>query len=158
MAKESAGKTVSFKVNFDAGSENQVTSRITVDPTALAKAVEGWNTTEALPLGVYYDQQKDAEVQVVNNLLNKYFSNKVVSVVYEQRSSLAVNAEFCAKLNLASTFGQDKQLYFYTYDNTKNIYHRIGAPNYWVDKGGYAHFTAPLGGSIVITDKPLAQK
>lgn len=150
VAKEAAGKAVDFKINFDAVDKNVVTSRITVDPSALAKVM-----TENLKLGVHFDQAKDAKVQAVNNLFEKHFTNKIVSVVFEQRSSLAINIEFCAKLNLADTLGTDKNLYFYSYDNVKNTYNLIAAPGYWVDKNGYAHINAPLGGSIIITNKPM---
>lgn len=51
-----------------------------------------------------------------------------------------------------------KNLFFYSYDATKNSYTRITTPDYWVDTNGYSHMTVPFGGSVIITDAPLTAK
>ena len=153
VTKEAAGKPVNFKINLDAGPRNAVNSRIVVDPAALAKVM-----TADIKLGVYFDQANDNRVKSVNSYFGNYYSNKLVTVVYDHASTLAVSAEFCAKLGLSKVFGQDSNLYYYSYDNAKNTYNRILNPGYWVDRNGYAHITAPLGGSIIISDKPLTRK
>ena len=144
---------LNLKVNFDEDAGGKTVSRVAVDLDKLAPLVK-----DNVGLGVYFAQDGVSPVQTTNAIFQKHYTNKIFTISYEHQSALSVNAEFCAKLELAKYFGSDKNLYFYSYDNAKNTCNRITAPNYWVDASGYAHITAPFGGSIIITDKPLEAK
>lgn len=153
-AKATAGTNVKLNllVNFDQVKNGAVTLRIAVDPVALSTAMNG----KEVLLGARFDQ-KDGEVQKMNALLSQKYDNRMITVVYDQKSPLAVSAEFAAKLDFSS-LGDPSQLRFYSYNPQTGKSTKIDTPNYWVDSKGYVHITAPLGGVLIITNKALVEK
>ena len=149
-AEAKSGVDVNLTINIDKVVNGKVITRITLDPADLANVTETVNTT------VSYDVT-DKAVKSVLDRFNKYFTNDIVVVSYGEASPLAgVNAEFCAKLDLSAL--NTDTIVVYSYDRATNVYTRVAAPNFFVDVNGYAHVTAPFGGSLIITDAPLTSK
>lgn len=149
-AEAKSGVNVNLTINIDKVVGGKVVTRITLDPADLADAAEAVNTT------VSYDVT-DKAVKSVLDKFNRYFTNDIVVVSYGEASPLAgVNAEFCAKLDLSAL--NTNTIVVYSYDRATNVYTRVAAPNFFVDVNGYAHVTAPFGGSLIITDTPLTSK
>lgn len=145
-----SGVNVNLTINIDKVVGGKVVTRIALDPADLADAAEAVNTT------VSYDVT-DKAVKSVLDKFNRYFTNDIVVVSYGEASPLAgVNAEFCAKLDLSAL--NINTIVVYSYDRATNVYTRVAAPNFFVDVNGYAHVTAPFGGSLIITDAPLTSK
>jgi len=149
-AEAKSGVKVNLTVNLDKVVNGRVVTRISLNPADLANITRAVNTT------VSYDVT-DRAVKSVLDRFNKYFANDIVVVSYGEVSPLTgVNAEFCAKLDLSAL--NTNTLVVYSYDRATNVYARVAAPNFFVDVNGYAHVTAPFGGSLVITDGPLVSK
>lgn len=149
-AEANSGVSVNLTINIDKVVNGKVITRITLDPADLAGVTASVNTTVSCDV-------TDRAVKSVLDKFNKYFTNDIVVVSYGEVSPLAgVNAEFCAKLDLSAL--NTNTIVVYSYDRATNVYTRVAAPNFFVDVNGYAHVTAPFGGSLIITDAPLTDK
>ena len=86
----------------------------------------------------------------------KYFSNEMRFIKLNQEGSYGMEIKAAAKLDLK---GMDiKNLCFYSYDVATNRYSRIRNPQYYVDRNGYLHFATTEGGTVIISEKPLARR
>lgn len=145
LADAAEGKNI--VLHADTMSGNAVQGRIYVDPAKLA------DVKEPIKLGVYTESTKTA---ATTSLFEKFFSNNVATVSFEQQGSLGARLEVAAKVDLT---GMDvTKLVLYSYDKATNTYRRIETPAYWVDKNGYLHFTTALAGDIIISEGPLTLK
>ena len=147
VAKEAAAKNVKVEVKADNVVGNKVIARITFDAAEAAKL------EKPVKLGVKTDK---AATQVVNNTFTKYFDNEVAVAKCEQQGKFGMNVRMAVKVDLEKL--NKETLVFYSYDAKTNTFKKIANPKYVVDKNGYVHFDTKLGGSIVITDKPLTLK
>lgn len=94
-----------------------------------------------------------SEVAKTKTLFEKWFSNKVRIISFDQQDSWERAVKVAAKVDLT---GMDvKKLTFYSYDKKTNTYAMLKAPAYWVDTNGYLHFETEYAGSIIITEDPL---
>ncbi len=141
LAAQTGGKD--FRIHFDCGLDNAVLVRMTVNPS---QATKGF-ATAALPEG--------SDFTVIESL-SKYYTNKFVAVDFLQGGSFGTNIQVAALVDLS---GMDtSHLYFASYDAVENTMVTIDAPNYSVDAKGYLHFTTNVGGTILISDKPITKR
>ena len=92
----------------------------------------------------------------IKSFFEKYFTNKIAILSFDQQDSFGMPVEIAAKTDLT---GMDsKNLCFYSYDNKANTYRRIEKPVYWIDKNGYLHFQTDVAGTIIISDGVLVKK
>jgi len=99
---------------------------------------------------------KGAEVDKVRGIFEKWFSNKVRVIHFDQQTDWEQPVGVAARVDLAGM--NTENLYFYSYDKKANSYRRIEKPAYWIDKNGYLHFDTPYAGDIVISEGPLEKK
>ena len=99
---------------------------------------------------------KGAEVDKVRGIFEKWFSNKVRVIHFDQQADWEQPVGVAARVDLAGM--NTENLYFYSYDKKANSYRRIEKPAYWIDKNGYLHFDTPYAGDIVISENPLEKK
>jgi len=124
-----------------------VQGRLYVEPDKLA------GLTTDLNLGVYTEAKKAAATQ---KLFEKYFENHTAVVSLTQPGSLGARLQVAAKVDLSKW--ETSNLFFYHYNKSTNVYTRIEAPEYFIDKNQYLHFYTELGGDIIVTDAPLKKR
>jgi hypothetical protein len=99
---------------------------------------------------------KGAQVDRTRNLFERFFSNKVQTISFDQQGTWDAPVRVAARVDLT---GMDTaNLVFYAYDRATNTYKRIENPAYRIDANGYLWFTTPYAGDIIISDGPLNSK
>lgn len=128
----------------DQTEKGKIVFRMTLDPAKADAKVK------AIQTGAKLEDKKAQEK------FEKYFSNEMRFIQLNQKGSYGMEIKAAAKLDLK---GMDtKNLYFYSYDAATNRYSRIQNPRYYVDRNGYLHFATTEGGTIIISEKPLARR
>lgn len=148
-AKASQGVAVKATVQMDTVKNGKVEARMYIDPTLAAGLKTAIKTTVDV-------SPKSKENAKTASVVSKYFGNEVAVVSFAQQGAFGMNVSAAVKVD--TTALNTKTLMFYSYDAKANKFTAIEAPAYFVDSAGYLHFTTPVGGSIVIADKPLARK
>lgn len=128
----------------DQTEKGKIVFRMTLNPAKADAKVK------AIQTGAKLEDKKAQEK------FEKYFSNEMRFIQLNQKGSYGMEIKAAAKLDLK---GMDtKNLYFYSYDAATNRYSRIQNPRYYVDRNGYLHFATTEGGTIIISEKPLARR
>ncbi len=136
------GENIVFQA--DQTEKGKIVFRMTLDPAKADAKVK------AIQTGAKLEDKKAQEK------FEKYFSNEMRFIQLNQKGSYGMEIKAAAKLDLK---GMDtKNLYFYSYDAATNRYSRIQNPRYYVDRNGYLHFATTEGGTIIISEKPLARR
>lgn len=133
-------------VQLDAKEGGVVLSRVYVDAAAAAKL------TGTVDFSV---KTNGAAVTNTVNKFEKLFDNKIAAVSLGQKGAFGADIKMAAKVDLSKL--DTKNLVFYAYDKTTGKYAKL-TPTYRVDSKGYLHFSTPVGGDIIISDKLLARK
>lgn len=133
-------------VTVDAVENGVVLSRVYITPAAAAAL------TGTVNLAV---STKSQAVASAVSTFTRFFDNNIAAVSLGQRGAFGANIQLAVKLDLSKL--NQQSLVFYTYDAATGRYARINA-TYKVDAKGYLHFVTPVGGEIVISDKPLTRK
>ena len=123
--------------------KNVLQYRATFDPTK-------WTALANLKFSLKTDDS------VIRATLAKIYSNQMAIIKFDQAGTFGMPVTFAVKPDLSKLNRQTLQ--FYAYDKTKKTITLIQAPNYWLDKSGYLHFTTTSAGHIIITDKALIKK
>ena len=144
-AAQGSGKSVVLHADTLLG--NAMQGRIYLEPAKFTDAAA------AIQLGVYTDP---AHTAAVTGMFGQYFDNTVRAVTLAQQGSFGARIQIAAKVDLTGLNTQS--LIFYAYNAATNGYTRINNPAYLIDANGYLHFYTELGGSIIITDKPLTKR
>ena len=87
-------------------------------------------------------------------LFERFFTNNVVAVSFEHQGAFGTYIRVAVRVDLTNL--NTESLIFYAYDRASNRYTLLEAPNYRIDALGFLHFSTPVGGDIIITDRPLA--
>lgn len=147
--KAAKGAVMTVSVQMDTIAAGKVAARMYLDPAAAAKLTA--------PVGTIIETASNNAVNAsVIKMFGKYFSNNVAVVSFSQKGAFGMPVTVAVKADLSKL--NPKALRFYSYDTATNSYTAIAQPAYFVDTNGYVHFTTNLGGSVVITDKPLTSK
>ena len=117
---------------------NRVLLRVYVDPSRA--------TRDIYPGGTISDQK-------VENLFEKYFSNRLLVLKLDQEESYGMRLRIAAKVDL--TGFDTNRLYFYSYNPRTNTYVQIVDPSYSIDRNGYLHFYTTRADYVVVTSAPL---
>ena len=133
-------------VTVDAVENGVVLSRVYITPAVAA------SLTGTVNLAVSTKNQAAASAV---STFTKFFNNNIAAVSLGQKGAFGANIQMAVKLDLSKLNTQS--LVFCAYDAATGKYARINA-TYKVDAKGYLHFATPVGGEIVISDKPLARK
>lgn len=133
-------------VQLDAKEGSTVLSRIYVDAATAAKL------TGTVDFSV---STKGAAVDSAINKFEKAFDNKIAAVSLGQKGAFGADIKMAVKVDLSKL--NKSNLVFYAYDKTTGKYAKLTA-EYKIDSKGYLHFSTPVGGDIIISDKPLARK
>lgn len=133
-----------FQMHFDSMLNGSVDVRITV---TASKATKGFGT---------YANTLDSENNPSTAAVKQYYSNKVVNIDFVQQGSFGTTVQVAAKVNLEGL--DTSSLVFYSYDLLTNKFTPVQNANYTIDSAGYLHFSTDLGGTILITDRPLTKK
>lgn len=132
------------KINFDTMVGSSVNVRITVNP---AKTPKGFATLANTGKNEEYPTEK---------MMDKFYSNQYALVEFLQGGSFGTTVHVAAKVQLGDLNANN--LMFYHYDSFKNTMTQLQNTNHYIDGSGFLHFETAYGGSVVITDKPLAKK
>ena len=97
-----------------------------------------------------------ARVNSVKALFERWFSNKIVLVSFDQAGDWGQAVNVAARIDLSDM--NTSNLVFYAYDSATNTYKRIAAPAYWIDANGYLRFTTPHAGDIIISEGALVKR
>ena len=133
-------------VQLDAKEGKAIVSRVYIDAATAAQlsgTVDFSVTT------------KGASVQSTVNTFEKFFDNNVAVIGLGQKGAYGANIKMAVKVDLSKL--NTSNLIFYAYNKETGKYARL-AVAYRIDANGYLHFTTPVGGAIIISDKPLARK
>ncbi|MCL2857765.1 MAG: InlB B-repeat-containing protein, partial [Oscillospiraceae bacterium] len=96
------------------------------------------------------------DVNRVRNLFERFFSNDLRVVHFDYSGGWGQTVRVAARVDLA---GMDvENLYFYNFDREANTFRLIAEPNYRVDGNGFLHFNTTQGGSVIISEGPLARR
>lgn len=139
LAKQSGDSN--FRIHCDNVEKKSVDVRLTVTPS---KTTKGIITVAMLD-----------NPDVIKRYANTY-SNKFVAIDFFQEGSFGTIVDVAAKVDLTGL--DTSSLDFYSYNMLTNKQRKIENPNYTIDEKGYLHFSTDLGGTIMITDKPLTKK
>jgi len=91
----------------------------------------------------------------VQNLFDRFFDNRLSVVHFDHSGAWGQTVRAAARVDLT---GKDiDNLHFYSYDRESNSYRRIAQPDYRIDRNGFLHFNKDTGGSIIISNGPLAR-
>ncbi len=142
---QSTGKSLVLQADTMQG--NNVQGRLYLEPAQLA------NAAADIQQGVFTDP---AHTAAVTGMFEQYFENTVRAVGLAQQDPFGARVQIAAKVDLTGLNTQS--LHFYAHNVATNRYTRITNSAYWVDANGCPHFYTAFGGSIIITDKPLARK
>jgi hypothetical protein len=127
--------------------DGKVLSKITITEEIASKLKSSVNFSVKL---------SGSEVKRAVSNVNRYFSNKNVAAV-----SLAQRGAFGADIPMAVAVDLSKMnkesLLFYVFSGLTFRYAQLET-EYEVDDGGFLHFSTPVGGNIIITDKPLERR
>lgn len=133
----------SFRIQFDSMRGNTVAVRLTVNPSAATKGI----VTDAF-----------VDESYLNSLVEKYesrYNNQVAVIDLYQEGSFGTTVNISARLDLKDL--NTETLRFYSFNQVTNKYSEIENVPYSVSKG-YLNFSTSIGGTIVITDRPLQRK
>jgi hypothetical protein len=97
---------------------------------------------------------KGNAVDGIKASFEKWFTNKVRVVSFEQQGAWGQPARIAAKVDLTGM--EITKLHFYSYDKKVNIYRSVLKPEYLIDVNGYLHFTTEYAGDIIISEGALA--
>jgi hypothetical protein len=136
-SNESGGK-VNIIIDTLSQDGKKVDVRIILDPT---------KATSDLNLGAS-TQNKTAKT--VLEKFNKFYSNIVGVINMGQSGEFGQTVRVAAKLSVE----KGEALNFYNYDIKTNKYKPLKT-NYTIDNNGYVHFSASVGGNVVITKGPI---
>jgi len=78
---------------------------------------------------------RDADVDNIRSIFEKWFSNKVRAIHFDQAGAWEQPVKVAARVDL--TGWDTKRLTFYAYDPKTNSCKRIEEPAYWIDKNEY---------------------
>ena len=144
-AVQKAGKT--SVVIADTVVNGVVQARIYLDPVAVSKL--------STPIDLRVDCSKKA-TEKTSQTFGKYFSNQTAVISLGQQGAFGMAVTMAVKVDL-SKLNKDT-LQISAYNKATNTYQAIANANISVDKNGYLRFTTPVGGDIIVTDKPLSRK
>jgi hypothetical protein len=141
-----AAGTGAARLQVDALDGRTVVSRVYIDQAAAAAL------TGTVNLAVF--TRSDA-VNRANGTFKRYFDNNIASIGLGQQGAFGANIRMAVKVDLSQL--NTASLVFYAYDAATGKYAPLQT-TYSVDANGYLHFSTPVGGTIVISDKPLARR
>jgi hypothetical protein len=95
-------------------------------------------------------------VTSIRSLFEKYFSNKIRTIHFDQSGKWENPIKIAAKIDFAGI--DTTKLVFYSYDSTTNSYRRLEAPAYRIDANGYLRFTTEYAGEIIISEGGLEKR
>lgn len=133
-------------ITMDVKENGAILSRVYVDADTAAKLNGTVNFSVAT---------KGAAVENTVNKFEKFFDNKVAAVSLGQKGAFGADIKMAVKVDLSKL--NTSNLVFYAYNKETGKYTKVET-NYKVDSKGYLHFTTPVGGDIIISDKPLIRK
>lgn len=139
IAKQSGGST--FRIHCDNVAGKSVVVRVTVTPSKTTKGV------------ITVAQLGNPNV---SKKYSKAYTNQFAVIDFLQEGSFGTTVDVAAKADLTGL--DTSNLIFYSYNMLTNKQVQIENPNYSIDEKGYLHFSTTIGGSIVITDKPLTKR
>ena len=133
-------------IQLDTRQGNVVLSRVYVD-FATAARLSG-----TVDLSAYVSGRT---VTNAVNTFETFFDNTVIAVTLGQPGAFGAYINMAARVDLSGL--NTDTLTFFVYDRDTNTFSRI-TPEFRIDSAGYLHFSTPLGGDIIISDKPLTRK
>ncbi len=136
--------TGNVMIHADTMNGNAIQGRLYIDPS---------KATGDIKLGVYTTPDKTG---AATKLFNKFFSNTIEVVSFEQKKTFGTTVRVAAKIDTSKL--NTNNLIFYCYDKETNTYHRIYNPSYSINAHGYVHFNTTYAGDIIITDRALKAK
>lgn len=151
VAKASKGSDIAVKttVQIDTTVNGKLTARMYIDPLVAAGLKAPIKTTvDVSPTGK--DNKKVAAIA------DKHFDNNAAVVSFAQDGAFGMSIPVAVKVDTSKL--DTKTLMFYSYDAKTNSFNVIPAPAHFIDTAGYVHFATTVGGSIVITDRPMTKK
>jgi len=96
------------------------------------------------------------DVNSTRGIFERWFSNPVQAVHFDHGAEWGQTVRVAARVDLT---GKDTDnLYFYNFDREANTFRLIANPNDRVDANGFLWFDKDMGGSIIISDGPLARR
>ena len=130
-------------VHLDTIQRDRVLSRIFID-----------NTTAAALSGTvdFTLRTSGPEVRRTARIFERHFNNNVAVVSLGQRGAFGATIRMAVMVDLSGL--NTNSLVFYAYDREANAFARI-TTGFRIDANGYLHFSTPVGGDIIITDRPL---
>jgi len=94
------------------------------------------------------------DVDRARGIFERWFSNPVQAVHFDHGAEWGQTVRVAARVDLT---GKDTDnLYFYNFDREANTFRLIAEPNDRVDANGFLWFNTDRGGSIIVSDGPLA--
>ena len=97
-----------------------------------------------------------ARVDTIANIFDKWFSNKIAVIHFDQSGDWGQAVNVAARIDLSGV--DTKNLVFYAYNSATNTYKRIQAPAYWIDANGYLRFTTPYAGDVIMSEGTLVKR
>jgi hypothetical protein len=134
-----------LKINVDSKLGKTVLSRIYLDEAAAT----GLSGTVDLTV-----KTQGSEVNKAVKTFEKFYSNKVAAVSLGQKGAYGATLKMAVKADLSKL--NTSTLVFYVYNKETNSFAILNT-TYTIDANGYLHFSTPVGGDIIITDKPLSK-
>jgi hypothetical protein len=141
-----ASGVTSAQIQIDAMDGRTIVSRVYIDQ-ATAAALSGTVNFAVFTQG--------NDVNRANGTFKRYFDNNIASIALGQKGAYGASIRMAVKVDLSQL--KADSLVFYAYDAATGRYARV-TTTYSVDSKDYLHFSTPVGGTIVISDKPLARK
>lgn len=137
-----------LKLMFDRrGADNKIESRVYLDKETLSQL------SGKVDFSVLVSREA---TEKATSKFSKYFSNQFAAVHFGQKGAFGANIRVAVKLDLSSL--DTDNLVFYGYDVDSNKYTLLPINAYRVDKNGYLHFATPVGGDLIISDRPITSK
>jgi hypothetical protein len=135
-----------FAIELDSVTEDgEVLSMVTINAEIAAKLKGSVDFTVKL---------EGREVDKAVRTVERYFSNEFAVVSLGQKGAFGADVPMAVKVDTARL--NTNSLHFYAFRQNSTKYTELDT-DYKVE-GGFLHFTTPVGGNIVITDKPLSRR
>ena len=135
--------TVNTMMHFDTRDGVGIMGRVYVDE-GTARGLTGEVNVSVRTRG--------AEVNSVASVFSRFFTNNVAVVNVGHIGSFGSEVRIAVMVDLSEM--DENNLLFFSYNAETNRFSRI-ATSYRIDSNGFVHFTTPVGGDIIITDRPF---
>jgi len=130
-------------IHFDSRDGGAIVGRVYVDASTAAGFSGNVNVSV---------RTRGAEVVGVTNVFNRFFTNNVVVINLGQSGEFGTDVRVAVRADLSEL--NTDNLMFFAYSAETNRFSRI-ATTYRIDSNGFIHFITPIGGDIIITDRPF---